>query len=357
MESMPVLCDVVVVGAGLAGAAVANELAEDGLQVVVLESREQVGGTSGVGLDEGWALLGMPGLYVDLVEQLEEARAQEAWALTRQNLTFLRERAEMLGVANAVVGSLRPTASSAVAERVQRSVELLQGAGFDVTLEDATELGFLVGLQTKDDLRFAESTLIKALLDHPAITVQTGTEVEAVEGGASGVDIWAKRLYVRSGVAVLTAGAHVVRLCDYLVSRVATIPLNTVTCSAPAARTMPLVLEDGQVLVDGRGARWQIAAWSPDKEVTPETLIAQTGARLCPEARVLGRSSIWVAHSVDALPLVGPIPDVPGVFALAALGPWGSSWAFVGAKKLLAAVRQGKNADLLDMGRLGLVKK
>lgn len=352
MQSMPILCDVVVVGAGLAGAAVARELVEAGLQVVVLESREFVGGGALEGAAEGWALLGLPDFYDVLVEQRGERWARDAWRLTQENLEHLSDRAADLAVATERVGSFRPVATSTAAEHVERSFHLLEDVGFDVSLDDATDLGLLVGLSTRGDLRFDQAALIAALLDHPDITVETGVEVESVEGGDEGVDVWAKRLYVRSGVAVLASGAHVVRLSEYLRPHVTTVPLRTVTCRAPEERVPPLILEEGRVLVGGMEERWQIAAWSTDEEVTPEQLIAQTGERFCPEARILAQSGTWIVQSVDTLPLVGSLPDMPGVFTLAALGPWGSSWAFAAAKKLTALIQRQQDAGLLDLQRL-----
>ncbi len=59
---MPVdRCDVVVVGAGIVGAAVAARLARQGLQVAVLEAQQVAGGATG--RSAGMVLTGLPGNY------------------------------------------------------------------------------------------------------------------------------------------------------------------------------------------------------------------------------------------------------------------------------------------------------
>src|SRR3954454_1198613 len=56
MAGMPARCDVVVVGAGLAGLAAARHLHRGGLDVVVLEAGDDVGGRVRTDVVDGWRL-------------------------------------------------------------------------------------------------------------------------------------------------------------------------------------------------------------------------------------------------------------------------------------------------------------
>ena len=112
MQPMPILCDLVVVGAGLAGSLVARRMAEEGLRVVVLEARHEVGGISARG--SGLALLGTPEPYTELVERVGREAAVQIWGLTQRNLALLHSQAEQLGeqfsglAVSALLGGVRP---------------------------------------------------------------------------------------------------------------------------------------------------------------------------------------------------------------------------------------------------------
>lgn len=118
---MTVQCDVVVVGAGLAGLACAVPLAEAGLEVVVLESADAVGGrvrtdvVDGFRLDRGFQVLstGYPEVrrVLDL-DTLDLRRFDRAMALqvAGQQVRLadpLREPSTLPGAVRAPIGSLR----------------------------------------------------------------------------------------------------------------------------------------------------------------------------------------------------------------------------------------------------------
>ncbi|MGC9356369.1 MAG: NAD(P)/FAD-dependent oxidoreductase [Anaerolineae bacterium] len=353
MQKLPTSCDVVVIGAGLTGALMARRLAEADRDVVVFEAQHEVaGGATGRGAR--LALLGTPLLYVDLIERWGEDRAAHLWELTRQNLEALSQVAAQHGIEMQRLGSLRPVENARAAERLLRSVTLLQQAGFEVRLEDATSLGMEVGLETHADLACDIVGLTQVLLDHPRIMVETGTEVKALEPEENEVKVWGKKRYLRSKVAVIAGGAHAVHLSDYLSGLMTAVPFQALECEAPESLERPLLLEEGQVLVQDVDGGWQMVACSGVPEVSSWDLLSGVVDRLCPETLVTARRSGWVARSADNLPLVGELPDLEQVYVIGGLGGWGMSWACVAVEQLAALLIEEQPLGILNLARFSL---
>ncbi len=344
MQALPVLYDVVVVGAGLAGAAVAHRLAADGKRVLVLEARDQVGGMSADGC--GLALLGTTTPYTTLVERRGAEDARHIWALTQENLELLETVADEVEVPVRRVGSFRATDDSVEATTLESSREALEAIGVTAKLEDATELGYLVGLRTDDDLAFEPLVLINALLDHANIVLRTDVEVQALKEGDGHVDFWAHRHSVRAQRAVLTAGPHSVHLNDGLREVFSSAPMHSLRAKSQESLARPWVLEAGKVLLCDVGDHWRMAAWSQEDDEEPWTMLVRTGERFFPEAPVSRQRAGWIARTPDDVPVIGRAPGCTAVYVVGGLGAWGAQWAFVAADRL-AQVLDGEAAPAL----------
>lgn len=344
--------DVVVIGAGLTGALVARRLAQETLNVAILEASESPGGIAPRGV--GLALLGVPTPYASLQEEVGAEQAQEIWRLTKENLKLLNETLQQLGQEGRRVGSFRPISSSAEVRNLQQSTAQLEAAGYEVDIDDATELGYLVALVTKDDIAFDPRRMIEALVVHPNITVETQTEVEDIhlpESPTEPLTIWARKRYIWAKGVVLAGGAHAVRLSRYLGSIVHPLRITSVDLRNSETLFTPLVLEHGSGIIQAAEGKWRMVGWDPVGQA-PLRHLTEIAQQLCPNAPVLGRQSAWVAQSKDGLPVVGELPDLPGVYAASGLGPWGLSWAFVAAQRLVELMIRNADPGLLYFDRL-----
>jgi gamma-glutamylputrescine oxidase len=89
-------CDVAIVGGGLAGLSAALDLADRGLQVVVLEAREIGWGASG--RNGGQAIHGLACDQETVEQQLGQAAAHQVWDMTIEALDLLRQRITRHGI-------------------------------------------------------------------------------------------------------------------------------------------------------------------------------------------------------------------------------------------------------------------
>ncbi|HOT90424.1 MAG TPA: FAD-dependent oxidoreductase [Anaerolineae bacterium] len=355
MSTTPEIYDTVVIGAGLTGALVAHHLAEAAMNVVVLEATESPGGTAGRGT--GLALLGTPIPYVSLQARLGTDKGRHVWELTRQNLDLLTGILHKLHQEATHVGSFRVTDDDTEAGLLQESAALLRQDLYAAEIDDAMDYGYIVGLRTADDLAFDPPALIAALLDHANITVEYEAEVQAIRRHADSpsappiLSVWGHKHYLLTRSVILTNGAHAIRLNRALGSILYPTSMHAVDFRNAGALPTPLVIRQGQVVIQARGNDWRMAGWTGAQQdvLAPLTDIAQ---QLCPNASVIGRRSWWVAQSTDGFPVVGQLPDMPNVYTVNGLGPWGLSWVCVAVDRLIGLLMHGEEVGWLGIERL-----
>ncbi len=366
-------CDVVIVGAGLVGAATAARMAQAGLKTALLEAREIAGGATGRSV--GMALTGLAERYDWAVGAYGRERARKIWALTAQGRERLSEAAEQLDIACQHVGRLDLAVTDKDIQAMEESARLLQEDGFNVQFEanDPLARGFRAALRYPDDVSVDATALTRALITEHNIPVHERTEVYSLEaeriGGENGIRVWAHGRTVLCKNVVLTVNGYAPLINAYFADKIAptrslvfaTEPLDRVIleqlCCVHYAGSQHMYcrqMPDRQLLVGGwRRSRPHSSEMEADEnEEHSEAPLQQGLARLlsrhfpdAPPAKMDGARH-WsgiMGLTTDGLPLLGRLPNLPGVYFALGLGGRGLAWALVLAERVAEAIL--KQAD------------
>ncbi len=364
------VCDVVVVGAGIVGAAVAARLARQGMRVAVLEAQQVAGGATG--RSAGLLLTGMPGHYRWAVQSFGRETARALWELSVEGRERLMETAIRLGVSAERTGSMALAVTEEEVDVLRASAELLREDGFEAWFgkTDPLQRGFLAAMRCPDDGVVDAADLTRALLASAPVIVHTGTEVQALEAEGAGVRVWAYRRTVRCGAVVMTAGGYAPTLEPSLSRWVNPGHALWVVARPQAGPDRPALgfpcytdygyeyarsLSDGCLLLGAwRYPRRPSSSGNfPDPDTVLRAGLSRFVRRYFPgvEGNVIRRESGTVGCTPDGVPVVGALSHLPGVYFALGLGGWGLCWAFVVADRVVEMMLDGVSAGLLDAER------
>lgn len=361
-------CDVVVVGAGLVGAAVAAHLAQNGIGTAVLEARSVAGGATG--RSAGMVLTGLPGHYNWAVSAYGRQKAQEIWALTIEGRVRLIEMANRLNVPVQHTGSLALAVEETEADALRESAVLLQEDGFEARFNprDILDRGFSAALRQPDDVTVDAAALTRALLDSSGVTVHEGTEVYDLEPEGDNVRVWAQGRTVLCNAVVLAVNGYAPLLDSYFADKVAptrslvfaTDPLDGVVldvpCSADYGYETCRQLPDRRLLLSSwrRPRTGDSQEPEADLDDVVQLGLARFAERHFPDIENHGadRWSGVMGFTNDGLPLVGTLPHLSQVYFAVGLGGRGLAWAFVAAERLISLMWRDADPGILSAKRL-----
>jgi glycine/D-amino acid oxidase-like deaminating enzyme len=356
-------CEVVVVGAGLVGAAVAANLAAEGLDVAVIEARNVAGGATGH--TAGLVLTGLPIFYAQAAERYGRETAQAVWRLTVGNRDSVASAADRLGVELQRTGSLVLAENDEQAALLQTSSELLTEDGFEVSFESVDPLnrGFAAALRYPEDAVVDAVGLTQSLFSAYEIPVHTGTEVFKLEQDGSEIKVWAHGRLVRATTVVLAVNAYAPLVDRYFSDKIAPVrghtlvtdPLEQALAPAPGS-VAPFFFrqdDDGHLFFMAWPTRYETPAASAEERTAEVDLMRFVG-RYFPEtsARFARRTSSVMGISRDGLPLIGALPHLPQVFFVVGFAASGMSLAFAAADLLAGLVLRGAEPDVFSARRL-----
>jgi glycine/D-amino acid oxidase-like deaminating enzyme len=370
-------CDVVVVGAGLVGAAVATRLTGEGFDVAVLEAQNIAEGATG--RSAGMVLTGLAGHYNWAVSAYGRQKAREVWELTVEGRRRLVEKARKLEIPVGCTGSLSLAVEDIEADALGESVELLREDGFDAQFlsSDPLDRGFRAALHQPDDVVVDAVALTQALLSSSQVIVHESTEVYSLEPERGSVRVWAQGRTVLCSAVVLAVNGYASLLAPYFSEKVAptrglvlvTEPLNKVAleqpCRADYGYEYCRQLPDRRLLLGGRRRPRSLSQETGDEvdqgvslgdgpdDALQEGLLRFV-SRHFPEVktRIANRWSGLMGFTPDGLPLLGRLPGLPQVYFTVGFGGQGLAWAFVLAERLVELMLNDADPGPLSATRL-----
>lgn len=371
--------DVAIIGAGVAGLAVARQCIKRGLVPAVIEARDLAAGATGK--NAGFAMTGLADPYESLVERFGRRTAREIWSVSQANL---REIVDDVVKGEGVECDLVPYGSVVAAwdEKEQavleRSCAMLVHDGFDVRWLDARgtreRLGsdrYFGGIFVAQDhgihpvkLAHAVAASVRASGGH----VLLGHEVRSIEQSQGSVSVHTCHGTIRAGFAVLCTNAYT-RTIEPALGALVRPVRGQALCLEGVDDSLKALLytDDGfqyaRPLPDGRvvAGGWRRAFADSEVGLGDE----------CPEgvhngieswlrdrwpqwqnARVTHRWSGAMGFSPDGLPLIGTLEDRPRVAYVVGFTGHGLGFAFAAAREVLRRALGEGDGGIFDRARL-----
>ena len=354
---------VAVVGAGLAGSAVAAALAARGLQVQVLERRggpaRESSGNAG-------------GLFHGVVHAHDGAHARWLRAAALHTARVLRPLVASGAVPGAVGGLLRgehelaPAAMQQLLARLALPADYLRVAGWPAPAGSRSAWFY------PDGGWAAPAALCAAWLQHPAIALRCGQAVQQLQRGDHGWQLLgeAGQVLAEADAVVVCNAADVPRLLgpgaawpvQSVRGQTTLLPAH-LPVHLPGLPALPHPLADGGYALQLADGSLLCGATSQRDDADPTLRAADHQHNLATLQRLTGWAGTvdpagldgrvgWRLQSDDRLPLLGPVPDglvaagsrpadqprrvprQPGLCVFSALGSRGITQAALGAEVL-----------------------
>jgi len=369
-------CDVVVVGAGLVGAAVAARLARAGVDTAILEAQETAGGATR--RSAGMTLTGLTGSYKEATKTYGRQKARKIWSLTIEGRERLIEAAEQQKIPIGNTGSLTLATGEAEAKALKESATLLREDGFDVQFypSDPLARGFTVALRHPADATVNAAALTQSLLDNNDVTVHERTEVHDLESEGGKVRVWAQRRTVLCNAVVLAVNGYAPLLDSWFVDKIT--PTRTLTFSTEPMNE--IVLEQ-PCCVNTSGGDYKYCRQLPDRRLllsdrhrpshnlsrqsngerdmaglndAAKDRLTRFTRHYFPEVKIdnVDLESGVLGLTPDGLPLIGRLPDRRQVHFAIGLGGQGLAWAIVIAERVVKFLLHDIDPGILSAARL-----
>ncbi|MHB8571603.1 MAG: NAD(P)/FAD-dependent oxidoreductase [Candidatus Dormibacteria bacterium] len=345
-RTLPPEAEVVVVGAGITGAATARWLQLRGMRPVVLEREGVAAGASG--RNAGFLLSGIASNYRDAIDRYGRPLTREVWQFTRDSRRLFLDLVggwpcDLLQRGAATLGS-----GAEETARLREAHELMRQDALPVAWRDQGGQGAVI------DPEAAEVDPVRAVgalfVGHEEV-LHPGVNVTAIQASSDGVRLDTSAGEIRAGAVVLATNAWGSELAPVAVrpvrAQMLAIPAPGVVVRQPTYSHHGYrywrSLENGTLLVGGQRDR------DLDGEVGYDlgpTEVIQHHLDL--HARELGATAPathrWagtMGFSPDELPMAGEVPGLPGVHFCGGYSGHGFGFAVHCARILVARLAGG----------------
>ena len=365
-------CDVIVIGAGICGLSTAWHLRNQGLSVIVLESRGVA--FSATGRNAGFILQGTAERYNRAIEQMGRPLAKSIHQYSLENHRLMKEliTEENIQCEYQQRGSLQLASSDAEIKELLESARLLEEDGFSVERRTDSELGepycsagFSMGIFLPEDaelhpVQFCLSIAQK--LRSAGVQIFENSHVHSIDS-SDGVQIQTTDAILSSEIAILCTNAKLGELLPsyrHVVSPVR----GQMLCTAPVA---PIF--EQPIYADHGYDYWRqtptgnivLGGWrnlDPDSEVGHEEILHDNiqeemhsflrRFRGLEDIKIEARWSGIMGFSLDGLPLVGAVPGSHNILIGAGFTGHGFGFAWLAGRSLAELILEGQS-DFSDL--------
>lgn len=327
---LPDRVDVAIIGGGLAGLAVAAELAEGGASVALLEARADLAASIS-GRDAGLALTGLGDNPYRLIAAIGAKTAGEITAFTLENLDLI----DAMGLLSRVGGLSIGVRNEA--EEIPLTVEAAQTIGLQAELWEAERVNATLSSTGLGPARFVPA---EGLIDPRALAAALAARARAA--GAvlmagcpvtettedDGILLHHPGGVLRAELVVLAAGSALTHIDPFLGDKLYPVRTQLLSLPAPAARFTHASSalfgyhfwrQTGDTVIVG-GCRWatpHMEVGETDDDATVPIIgqrirgfIDQTFPDLAGQPTTAQWSAI-MSFTCDGLPILGPVPGRP----------------------------------------------
>ena len=362
--------DVLVVGAGISGALIADQLSEAGLDVVIVDRRGPLLGSTPASTALLQYEIDVP--LTRLAVRIGRTRAERVWRRSRLALEALRERSRHLGIDadQTNCDSLYLEGNELDADGLRAEAEARREAGFETTFLGARAVETRYGIRRRSallgygnlsaDPRRLAAGFLRAALGRGA-RLYAPANVLTVHPGRNGV-----RAEIESGPTI-RAGS-VVFATGYELPKGVPRKHHTIASTwALATRPQPRRLWDGccfiweaasPYLYLRAGPKGEVICGGEDEEFSDEekrdglsaakfAAIEEKLARLLPgiDARPVYTWCGTFGGSATGTPSIGPVPRMPNCYAVLGYGGNGITFSMMAAQMLRTMIEGGNDQD------------
>ncbi|GAB2531929.1 FAD-dependent oxidoreductase [Nocardia heshunensis] len=355
--------DVVVIGGGLTGLVTALLLAENGIEVAVLEGRRIGDGTTGASTAKISLLQGIRGQRIrhrhgasTLRTYLDASRAGQQWLL---------EYCAGHGIPHQVADAFTYAQSERELAFVRRELRALREAGLPVEFTRDVDAPFpaLSGVRLAQQAQVNPMSLLQNLaadVESHTIPIYESSLVEGVSVAATGDHLIAtEHGTVRAGTIILATGTPIldrggfftrlVPLRSYLTAYRLPHPVSQamyITAGEPTRSIRTVPDPDGDVLLVGGNGHVVGREDHTDDQVAE---LRGWTARWFPAATHLASWSAQDYLPIGELPYAGPLlPGQDGILLATGYAKWGFTNAVAAAHVLVGRIT-GKSPDWADV--------
>ncbi len=370
--------EVLVVGAGISGALIADALTSIGLDVLIVDRRGPLAGSTPASTALLQYEIDTP-LHL-LARRIGRDRAERIWRRSRLALDALRERSRHLGIEAELINrdSLYLQGDELDANGLRREADARRRAGFEVSFLGPTEVRRRFGIRDRSALLGYDNLAANPL------QLAAGFLRASLARGArllAPVEISDVRFTTR-GITAITSDRRTLRAQQVVFATgyemLKGIPLKGHTIAstwAIATRRQPAALwsgpcfiweasdpylylrttRDGRIICGGEDEEFSDAARRdallPAKVAAIERKLHRLLPRVDPRADYAWCGSFGASRT--GTPTIGPVPGMPGCFAAMGYGGNGITFSMMAAQLLRGLITGvgDPDADLVSFSR------